>query len=136
MKFSRRHFTQDDDNLILTGIQLYGKNNWKLVAELLTNRSSHQVRERYKNYLNPEINKEPWTIEEDLLLISLVKQYGRKWSMFSKELQGRTQTAIKNRWNTFMWKKKKKVQSDQSRQEISLFDYPDFDFESFVFCFD
>ena len=50
------------------------------------------------NYLRPEINKEPWTFEEDLQLIELLRKYGRNWSLIEKCMRGRTQSQIKNRY--------------------------------------
>jgi myb proto-oncogene protein len=54
--------------------------------------------------LNPSVNKHPWTAEEDEKLTMFVSQHGNKWSVFSKVFQGRTPTAIKNRWNVYLSK--------------------------------
>ena len=50
------------------------------------------------NYLRPEINKEPWTLEEDLALIELLREYGKEWLEVEKRMNGRTQNQIKNRY--------------------------------------
>lgn len=40
-----------------------------LNSKLHTNRNGKQCRERWYNFLNPEINREPFTSEEDLLIL-------------------------------------------------------------------
>ena len=50
------------------------------------------------NYLRPEINKEPWTLEEDLALIELLREFGKDWGEVEKRMNGRTQNQIKNRY--------------------------------------
>jgi hypothetical protein len=32
------------------------------------------------NYLRPEINREPWTLKEDLALIELLREFGKEWN--------------------------------------------------------
>ena len=61
-------------------------------------RNPKQIQDHYMNYLRPEINKEPWTFEEDLQLIELLRKYGRNWSLIEKCMRGRTQSQIKNRY--------------------------------------
>ena len=43
--------------------------------------SPKRIRERYINYLDPEINKSAWSIEEDITVIVLWVQYDSKWSL-------------------------------------------------------
>ena len=50
------------------------------------------------NYLRPEINKEPWGLEDDLLLIELLREHGKNWNLIEAQMNGRTQNQIKNRY--------------------------------------
>jgi hypothetical protein len=40
-----------------------------------------------------------WTVEEDLLILQLVDQHGKKWSKIAAHLPGRTDNGVRNRWN-------------------------------------
>jgi hypothetical protein len=42
-------------------------------------RTPKQIRERYINFIRPNISQDDWTIEEDLKLVDLINKYGQKW---------------------------------------------------------
>lgn len=44
---------------------------------------------RWHNHLNPSINKEAWTQDEELALIRAHQIYGNKWAELTKFLPGR-----------------------------------------------
>ena len=50
------------------------------------------------NYLRPEIRKDEWTLEEDLLLVNLLNKNGKNWKFIEEHFPGRTQNQIKNRY--------------------------------------
>ena len=52
-------------------------------------RTNAQCRERWANHINPTVNKEKWSKEEDYLLMTSVKAEGTKWSEIAKEFDGR-----------------------------------------------
>jgi hypothetical protein len=72
--------------------------------KLGVNRNGKQCRERWYNFLNPEINRDPFTAEEDLQILQLRQKIGNRWSEIIKHLPGRTENSVKNRFNC-MFKK-------------------------------
>lgn len=99
---------REDDELFLI-ISQKGTKHWQEIAETLNatlgvHRNGKQCRERWYNFLNPEINREPFTGEEDLKILLLRKEIGNRWSEIVKQLPGRTENSVKNRFNC-MFKK-------------------------------
>jgi hypothetical protein len=47
------------------------------------------VARRYYNHLNPDINKGPWTPEEDQIIIARQIEYPNKWANIAREVNGR-----------------------------------------------
>ena len=97
---SKRTFSPSEDQILIRYIYQHGPKNWSLLANILPGRTPKQCRERWHNHLDPRINKGPWTLEEDKILAEKQKLLGNKWSDIAKFLPGRTDTLVKNRWNT------------------------------------
>ena len=43
-----------------------------------------QYREKWINYLNPQLDKGAWKIEDSIKLVRLVVKIGRKWAYISR----------------------------------------------------
>lgn len=98
-------FTPEEDKLILEYVQKNGPRNWPRITQSISNRSSKQCRERYFNHLDPEIKKTAWTYEEDEKIFKFHLEYGSKWSQIARNIPGRSDNAIKNRWNSSISKR-------------------------------
>jgi hypothetical protein len=61
---------------------------WALISVLFPSRTDRQCRECWEDELNPGINKEPWTAEEDQILMA-TRQTGARWIEIAARLQGR-----------------------------------------------
>ncbi|CAD8140034.1 unnamed protein product [Paramecium pentaurelia] len=119
----RQIWTKKEDQLLMHFVQIY-QHNWVEIARNIPNRTSKQVRERFVNKLNPEINQEPFTEAEDQLIIEGFKSFGSKWCKISKMLQGRPENIIKNRFYSYLRKHYLKIDNPyyvipQLNQELS-----------------
>ena len=73
--------------------------NWAKISEKFENKNARQCQTRWQNILDPNRVKGPWTKDEDLKLIELVKKFGpEKWSNISTYLPGRLGKQCRERW--------------------------------------
>ncbi|KAL5729202.1 hypothetical protein ACHQM5_002182 [Ranunculus cassubicifolius] len=98
-------WSKEEDDIIVEMVNKYGAKKWSTIAQALPGRIGKQCRERWHNHLNPSINKNAWTQEEELTLIRAHQLYGNKWAELTKFLPGRTDNSIKNHWNSSVKKK-------------------------------
>ncbi|CAL9229959.1 unnamed protein product [Arabidopsis halleri] len=98
-------WTKEEDEMIVQLIEKYGPKKWSTIARFLPGRIGKQCRERWHNHLNPAINKEAWTQEEELVLIRAHQIYGNRWAELTKFLPGRSDNGIKNHWHSSVKKK-------------------------------
>ena len=56
------------------------------------------LRDKYVNFLSPDINRDDWTLEEDSKILELVGKYGTKWKKIQSEMSSRTDNQLKNRF--------------------------------------
>jgi hypothetical protein len=94
----RLKFTEDEDIRLRALVSELGEANWSDISRQLGTRSARQCRERFKNYLSPNLKNEPWTDAEDKLLTEKFKDLGPKWSMMVSFFPTRSEVNLKNRW--------------------------------------
>jgi hypothetical protein len=107
----RKHFTKEEDGIILRLVQQYGANNWRKIATLLSKwrsengmggRSRYSVRDRYKYYLDPTLNRDPFSPEEDANLLAAFEKFGPRWRELSELFPNRRDCSIRNRCNRLL----------------------------------
>ncbi|CAD8203479.1 unnamed protein product [Paramecium octaurelia] len=106
----RSLMNEQDEKHIWTHIalELYNQNNGQYI------RTPKQVRERWMNYLNPKLKKTNWSQQEDLQLLNMVVKNGKRWSLISSLLDGRTENQVKNRFKSLI----QKIYKDEDDDDI------------------
>lgn len=111
---SRSLFSPKEDEKLIMLVERCGKKvDWRTISFDMEGRTPRQCRERYNNYLNPNLNKQEWTHFEDEILISQYNKIGSKWQQISEMFAGRTAAAVRNRFLLL----KKKQNSNFSRSD-------------------
>jgi hypothetical protein len=95
----RRAFTPKEDNRLRELVSTMG-NDWKGIAQQMPGRNARQYRERWRNYLALRFNREPWTEDEDRLLVEKFMQFGPKWVRIANFFRNRSNINVKNRLNS------------------------------------
>lgn len=91
------HWSYEEDS-ILERMVLQGCHSWSEVSAHIPGRTAKQCRERWRNHLDPSINKAPFTPEEDITIQQAYEQLGNRWTHIAELLPGRTEDAVKMRW--------------------------------------
>ncbi|KAH0786127.1 Myb-like DNA-binding domain containing protein [Histomonas meleagridis] len=96
----------EEDERLITGIQLHGYDNWSMVANYVGGgRTRAQCSQRWHRVLDPKIDKSNWSKEEEEKLIETVKTFGNKsWTRVSSEMGNRSDVQCRFRYR-FLQKK-------------------------------
>jgi hypothetical protein len=99
------------------------------IAQKIDGRSAKQCRERWTNFLNPNIKKGPFSGEEDCILIEQWKLFGPRWAVIADQLPGRTQIKIRDRFKTLRTRHCEELDRWKNTQNPELVTSSDFSLE-------
>jgi hypothetical protein len=107
---TKRKFSPEEDALIVQIIEKQGARNWSAIAKTMPDRTGRQIRERWTNYLAPDVaDRMKFTEVENSRLLNVVSEVGEKWSEIAARFPGRTGVHLRNQWMKLnSWGKKKK----------------------------
>lgn len=113
----RGPWSQTEDQYLLQLVQTQGAHNWVRISSLIQTRSPKQCRERYHQNLKPNLNHDPITPEEGILIEQMVQEMGKRWAEIARRLRGRSDNAVKNWWNGGMNRRRR---NQQRRAEMEV----------------
>ena len=93
-------FTYKLDRKLKKYVRECGMFNWDEVSKRMKRFTPEECKERY--YELCTTTKEPFTLEEDLAISHLVKEYGTKWELFVSLFKDRNINDIKNRYYRYI----------------------------------
>jgi hypothetical protein len=100
----RRTFTPEEDVLLKTLVDHLGPKNWEAVCAYMPTRSARQCRDRYSNYLVDNLSIDPWSPDEDALILEKFRELGPRWVQIATFVNGRSGNQVKNRWHKHLSK--------------------------------
>ncbi|KAH8909042.1 hypothetical protein CONLIGDRAFT_575101, partial [Coniochaeta ligniaria NRRL 30616] len=95
----RGPWSHREDGLLMRLVATQGALNWVRISQQLGTRTPKQCRERYHQNLKPNLNHEPISQEEGLVIEQLVREIGKRWAEIARRLNNRSDNAVKNWWN-------------------------------------
>ncbi|EAX91812.1 Myb-like DNA-binding domain containing protein [Trichomonas vaginalis G3] len=112
----KNKFTPEEDDELNEIIEHYGTSDWEIVASHMKKRTARQCRERWVNYLAPELSNQPWTAEEDKLLDELYNDIGSRWHKIAQYFHNRSGNCIRNRFK-LRQRREQRLQRKQLKQQ-------------------
>jgi hypothetical protein len=128
---TKSYFTLDDDITLTSLVNQYGERDWDIICKLMKNKNRRQCKDRWRNYLDPSLNKTPFTDDENDLIRIKVAELGFKWKEISKCFINRTEAMVRNQFQSLSKRNTKETNVNKRISEFS-FDFL-FPFDESIF---
>ncbi|OVA00635.1 SANT/Myb domain [Macleaya cordata] len=113
-------WTVEEDKRLKVAVMLFGPKTWQKIAQFVPGRTQVQCRERWVNCLDPSLNLEEWTEEEDCKLKAAIAEYGHCWSKVAASVPPRTDSQCRRRWKVLLPHEVPLVQAARKIQKAAL----------------
>lgn len=118
-----------EDRRLISAMHRFGSTDWTKISEFVGNgRNRNQCSQRWMRSLNPIINKNQWSTDEDVRLINAVTRFGdRSWTKVAAEIQGRTDVQCRYRYQIIGKKYPRALGIEQSQFFSQCYHLPVYD---------
>ena len=112
-KTTKVKFSPQEDALLRLLVDNSKEIDWNAIAKRFYKRTPRQCRERWQNYVNPNLSNREWKPEEDQDIIIKVSLIGPHWNAIARTLKGRSGNAVRNRYLMLQRQLKRTIQQDE-----------------------
>ncbi|XP_071903435.1 uncharacterized protein [Coffea arabica] len=113
-------WTPEEDKRLKVAVMLFGPKTWKKIARFVPGRTQVQCRERWVNCLDPSLNRNDWTQEEDSKLKAAIEEHGYCWSKVAACVPPRTDSQCRRRWKVLLPHEVPWLQAAKKMQRAAL----------------
>uniref|UniRef100_A0A0E0KB08 Uncharacterized protein n=1 Tax=Oryza punctata TaxID=4537 RepID=A0A0E0KB08_ORYPU len=107
-------WSKEEDKLLRELVRKQGGKDWGVIATAFPGRTDKSCRLRWRQHLDPSVDVAlPFSAGEDRKIVELQRVHGNRWATIAAFLPGRSDNAVKNRWNTHL--RKRHAQDGQQR---------------------
>jgi hypothetical protein len=111
---AKAKFSAAEDKMLATLVNQHGATDWTDISRRMEGRNARQCRDRWVNYLSPDVQNGPWTAAEEQDLLFLQQQLGAKWKHIATFFTARTEINVKSRWNLIQRRILRAARADQT----------------------
>ncbi|OHT05631.1 hypothetical protein TRFO_26508 [Tritrichomonas foetus] len=116
----RSKFTPEEDEVLKSLVTRLGTNDWQTISHQMGGRNARQCRDRWQNYLCPDVVNGPWSDEEEELLVQKFQELGPSWKQIASFFPTRTDINIKSRWHL----RERRIKKEELQKKKALLKQP------------
>lgn len=91
-------FSETEDKKLKDLVGRFGTGSWNQIATYFKDKSPKQCRDRWRNYADPRLRHDPWSREEDELLMRKYAEIGSRWTTMVAYFDNRSANDIRYRY--------------------------------------